>query len=224
MTQTLVLGSLLGLLSSVIPGPFTALIAVTALQDGFTAGLRVALIPLASETGVLAVTSLLLSQLPEGTLRWLGVAGGLVVLGLGIRTFRASARGASRGTSPRQGGRTIEGLTVALVSPAPWVFWLLVGSPLFLSAYHHGWDRAAAFLGSFLIVFVGVYVGYAWAGSLGHRLLSGRWYRAVMVTIGAALTAGGGILLWQSWTGHIHRVLAGTEAVQEIVGDSTRTP
>ncbi len=220
MIRTLILGTLLGLFSGVVPGPFTALIAVTSLRHGFWAGLRIALVPLVSETSVMAVTAVLLSQLPNGALRWMGIIGGVFILALGIRTYREAADHPNQEPQVSSRQRALEGMMLAVLSPAPWVFWLLVGSPLFLSSYHQGWGHAAAFLGSFLLVFVGVYVGIARAASLGHKRLPRHWYRRVMVGAAIALFLAGGVLLWQSWIGNFHRMVRGSEGIRNMVTDT----
>ncbi|MGD8322087.1 MAG: LysE family transporter [Gemmatimonadota bacterium] len=220
MVRTLILGSLLGLFSGVVPGPFTALIAVTALRHGFWAGFRVAVIPLVSETTVMTLTALLLSQLPSGALRWMGIIGGLFVVFIAVRTYRESGEDPVDEPTISSRRRTLESMMFAVLSPAPWVFWLLVGSPLFLGAYHQGWGNAAAFLGAFLLVFVGVYVGVARAASLGHQRLSNHWYRRVMVGAAIALGLAGAVLVWQSWIGNFHRMVSGSESLTEILTDT----
>lgn len=220
MIRTLILGTLLGLFSGVVPGPFTALIAVTSLRHGFWAGLRIALVPLVSETSVMALTALLLSQLDNGALRWMGIIGGVFIVFLGVRTYREAADHPNQEPQVSSRQRALEGMMLAVLSPAPWVFWLLVGSPLFLSSYHQGWGHAAAFLGSFLFVFVGVYVGIARAASLGHKRLPMHWYRRVMVGAAVALLLAGGVLLWQSWIGNFHRMVRGSEGIRNMVQDT----
>jgi len=220
MIRTLILGMLLGLFSGVVPGPFTALIAVTSLRHGFWAGLRIALVPLVSETSVMAVTAVLLSHLPDHGLRWMGLIGGVVILFLGIRTYREAAHHPDEEPQVSSRQRALEGMMVAVLSPTPWVFWLLVGSPLFLASYHQGWGHAAAFLGSFLFVFVGVYVGIARAASFGHKRLPPHWYRRVMVGAAMALLLAGGVLMWQSWIGNFHRMVQGSEDIRDLVTDT----
>jgi threonine/homoserine/homoserine lactone efflux protein len=223
MIRTLILGSLLGLFSGVVPGPFTALIAVTALRHGFWAGFRVAVIPLVSETVVMGLTAVLLSQLPDQALRWMGIIGGLFVLFLALRTYRESGESPVDEPTISSARRTVDAMMLAVLSPAPWVFWLLVGSPLFLGAYHQGWGHAAAFLGAFLGVFVGIYVGVARAASWGHRRLPEHWYRRVMVGAAIALMLAGAVLLWQSWIGNFHRMVRGSESIRDLLTDTLRS-
>lgn len=222
MTQTLILGSLLGLFSGVVPGPFTTLIVVTSLRHGFWSGMRIALIPLVSETSVMVLTSLLLSQLPGQGLRWMGIVGGVFVLALGVRTFKEAGDSPHDEPATSSGRRAMEAMMLAVLSPAPWVFWLLVGSPLFLGAYHQGWGHAAAFQGSFLFVFVGVYVGVARAAAFGHKRLPEHWFRRVMIGAAVALLLAGTVLVWQSWIGNFHRMVTGSENIRNMVQDTTQ--
>jgi threonine/homoserine/homoserine lactone efflux protein len=220
MTRTLILGSLLGFFSGVVPGPFKLLIAVTSLRHGFWAGLKIALVPLVSETLVLGLTAPLLAQLNNQTLRWMGIVGGIFIFLLGLRTLREAADQPDEEPQITARQRTLEGMMLSVLSPAPWVFWLLVGSPLFLGAYHQGLGHAAAFLGSFLFVFVGAYVGIAAAASLGHKKLPVHWYRRVMNVAAVLLCMAGVVLVWQSWIGNYHRMVRGSENIRNMVQDT----
>lgn len=220
MIRPLVLGCVLGLFSGAIPGPFSALIAATALRGGFWAGFRIGVVPVVTETIVMAVTALVLSQLPEHALRWMGIAGGLFIFYLATRTWRESRSPA--GAEPLAGSvrQVTEGAVLAVVSPTPWVFWLLIGAPLFLASWHAGWTSGVAFLGSFLLGLVGVYVGIAGLAAYGHKELPHVWRRRILRGTAAALVVGGGVLLWQSYVGNFQRMIKGTETLETIIGDS----
>jgi threonine/homoserine/homoserine lactone efflux protein len=217
MLRFLLLGSLLGLFSGVVPGPFSALIAATALRRGFMAGFWIAVVPLASETVVMSLSALFLSQLPDQALRWMGFAGGVLVFLLAWRTYRESD--APPEAEPLRGStwRMMEGALLAILSPAPWAFWLIVGSPLFLAAYHQGWGTAAAFLGSFLFWLVGIHLTVAGMAAYGRKRVSPLWHRRLMVSAAVALALAGVVLLWQSWVGNFHRMVTGTETLRSLV-------
>lgn len=220
MLRSLVLGSLLGLFSGMIPGPFSALIAATALKGGFWAGFRLGVVPLLTETVVMALTAVLLSALPDDVLRWMGISGGLFIFYLAVRTWRES--GHPPEAEPLTGSvrQMLEGGVLAVLSPTPWVFWLLVGGPLFLAAWHEGWGSGAAFLGSFLLCLVGAYVGIAGLAAYGQKQLSPAWHRRLLRGTAAALVLAGGVLLWQSYLGNFHRMVQGSETLETIVRDS----
>ena len=222
MYRFLVVGLLLGLLSGVVPGPFSAVVAATGLEAGFRAAFWVAVVPLLSETLVLIVAALLVSQLPRAVLQWMGIAGGLLLLYLARRVWKVADEPpdaeAAEG-APRK--RIVEGVALAILSPAPWVFWLLVGAPLFLSAYRAGFGHGVVFLGAFLAGLVGVHLLVAALAGYGHRRLPPAWHRRLARGTSAALLCAAGVLVWQSWVGNFERMVAGSREVQEeIVGDT----
>ena len=222
MIQALVLGSLLGLFSGMVPGPFSALIAATALKRGFWAGFRIGVVPLATETAVLAVTALVLSQLPDAILRWMGIAGGLFILYLAFRTWQEADEPPEVEALTGSFKQILEGTTLAVLSPNPWVFWLLVGGPLFLSAWHRGWVTGLAFLGSFLLFLVGIYLSIAGLAAYGQQKLPRRWQRRIMRATAILLLGAGGVLVWQSWLGNFERMVSGSQTIESFVGDSLR--
>jgi threonine/homoserine/homoserine lactone efflux protein len=219
MTHALILGSLLGLFSGIIPGPFSGLVAATALQQGFRSGLKLALVPLVSEGTVLTVTALAISRMPEGMLRWMGIGGGLLVLYVAWRTLRQSKGDPRTDVAASETRRVGEAVAVALLSPAPWVFWLLIGSPLFLSAWNRGWGAGLVFFGTFMFFMVGINVGWAALAAYGQRQLSDTWHRRLMKGAASGLAVAGCVLVWQSWVGNFHEMVAGSEAVVDSVED-----
>jgi threonine/homoserine/homoserine lactone efflux protein len=225
MYRYLVVGLLLGLLSGIVPGPFSAVVAATGLEGGFWAAFWVAVVPVLSETFVLIVSALVVSQLPRVVLQWMGMAGGVLLLYLAWRVWRAadesSAPEVARGPRRR---RIVEGLALALISPVPWVFWLLVGAPIFLSAYRAGLGHGVVFLGAFLVGLVGVHLVIAALAGYGQKKLPPAWHRRLGRGTSVALLAGAAVLVWQSWIGNFERMVAGSREIQEeIVGDSTES-
>jgi threonine/homoserine/homoserine lactone efflux protein len=224
MIRFVVLGSLLGLFSAIVPGPFTALIATTAFQQGLRTGILVAVVPVLTETTVMALTAALVYRLPEQALQVMGVVGGGLVLFLAWRAFREARSPAKEADEPGSGMRVAQGVVLALLSPAPWVFWLLVGSPMFLAAWHQGWESAAVFLASFLAVFVGIYVGIAFAAAHGRKQMPKRWYRRIMFGAAGVLALAGAALIWQSWVGNFQRLVTGSQGIESRVNESLNEP
>ena len=218
-----ILGSLIGLVSGLVPGPFSALVAASGLRSGFWAGFRVAIVPLVTESGIALLSVLLVSRLPDGALRWLGLAGGLFLLYMAKRTWDLAhdmEAAESTGAEAESPGRSmLRAATMAVVSPTPWIFWLVVASPILLGAWRQGWGLAALFVGSFLVGLVGVHVSVAAIAGQGHERLSSPWRRRLMMTAAAGLVLAGGTFLWQSATGDF-RSLMGLDELQSVVGDS----
>lgn len=222
MLEYVLLGSAIGFFSGAVPGPFSALIATIALRHGFWAGFRIGVVPLVTETGVMALTAVLISQLPRGVLRWIGIVGGLFVLYLAWRTWRESRDPPEEHESAGQAARsTLEAMTLAVLSPTPWAFWLFVGSPLLVGAWREGWGHATAFLGSFLVLLVGVHLAIAGLAGFGHKRLSRAWRGRLLATASVALVVAGGVLVWQSWVGNFQAMVTESEGVRSVVDSMT---
>lgn len=222
MLRYLAVGIALGLLSGSVPGPFSALVVATGLEGGFWAAFWIAVVPLLSESVVLILSALFLSQMPRAVLQWMGIAGGLLLLYLAYRTWHVAKNPPEAdpsGTPSRK--RLFEGVALAVLSPAPWVFWLLVGGPLFLSAWRAGWGHGLVFLGAFLVGLVGVHLLVAALAGYGHHKLPDRWHRRLGKGTAVLLVIASGVLVWQSWVGNFEQLVRGSEEIQqEIVGDS----
>lgn len=224
MIRAAVLGSLLGIFSGIVPGPFTALLTATALERDFRVAVWVAVVPLVSEVAVLAASAALLTQLPETVLRWMGLAGGALVFVLAFRTWKEARRPPE--AEPLEGDltRVLQGAALAILSPAPWVFWLLVGSPLFLASWRAGWPTGSLFLGSFLVWFVGIYLGLAALAAFGRRRLDATWRSRILKGAAVALAIAGVVLVWQSWVGNFQDMVAGSSTVADVVDDVVGMP
>jgi hypothetical protein len=111
-------------------------------------------------------------------------------------------------------------MLLAVLSPAPWVFWLLVGGPLFLRSWHQGLGNAVAFLGAFVVCLVGIHLGVAGAAAYGHRRLSGPWRLRLVRAASVMLLAGGCVLLWQAWIGNFSGMVQGSQNLPGLVVDT----
>lgn len=220
MAEALIAGSALGITAGLVPGPFVAFVAATAMEQGLRAGLKVTLAPFLVETPVMLVTVVVLSQLPDGFLRWAGIVGGTAVAVLGVFVIRRAGRADTF-------GRTIDGddgtgnllrlAGVGLLSPAPWVFWTAIGGPLLLRSWHRGPTHAASFLAAFFGLFVGGQVLVAVLASRGVRLLDRSSRRRVMRGVGVVLVVAGIILAWQAWTGNFSDLVGTQQRVEQLV-------
>ncbi len=224
MLEYILLGSAIGFFSGAVPGPFWAVIARTALRHGFWSGFRIGVVPLATETVVMALTAVLVSQLPQGVLRWIGLLGGAFVVYLAWRTWQESRdppeREEEEGDSDATRS-TLEAMTLAVLSPTPWAFWLFVGSPVLVGALRQGWGHALAFVGSFLALLVGVHVGIAALAGFGHARLSREWRGRILAGAAVALAVGGVVLVWQAWVGNFEEMVTHGIGVRSMVDSIT---
>lgn len=214
--EAIVMGAVLGLIAGLIPGAFSTVVATTALQRGMVPGLKVALIPLATELPVMLAAVFILTQLPEATFRWVGIAGGILLLFMAWKVMREARQSdpISAGAQSH-GGHFLRVALFGLLSPGPWVFWFFVGAPLLLTRWRLGVGHGLAFLAAFMGFFIGVMLLLAWGVASGRRLLSLTWYRRSLRGAGVLLAVAGSVLVWQSWVGNFTEMVHAPERVEE---------
>ncbi len=198
--EYLLAGLTLGLAAGISPGPLMALVVAASLRSGLGGGLRVAVAPLLTDLPIVTLSILVMSRLPEAALRWVGVAGGLVVAWLGVellRSVRTADLPQADAKASDPGAELLRGVVVNLTNPHPYLFWAAVGAPTVLDAWAKSAWQAIAFLAGFYALLVGTKVALAWGVSQAHGLLSTRAYRIALALSGCAMLVLAGNLLWQ---------------------------
>lgn len=223
--DSILIGFSLGLFAGIVPGPFLTLVATTALKRGLGDGLKVAMIPLVTELPVLAASVLLLTQLPDSFLRWIGIAGGCLVLYIAWKVER-DARSADPADTelPPFRGHFFRVALVGLLAPAPWIFWFLIAGPLFLNRWHVSPWHGVAFVLAFFTCFVGAMMTVAWGAAKSRNRLSLRWYRRALRAAGVVLAIGGSVLIWQSWEGNFAEMVRPQEELRDAVEEVSDRP
>lgn len=222
--QSVGIGALLGLFAGVAPGPYTTMVVATALERGFRSALPLAFAPLVTDLVPLAATVWLLTTLSETVVAAMGVVGGVVVAGIGVRLLLAY-RGRTAPPPSSEGPATIRFwhvVTGTLVSPAPWLFWLGIGAPVLVRRWQVDWRLGMAFVVTLFVVNIGSASGLAWAASHGRRVLAPYWRHHLLRLMAVALVAAGLLLVWQGLTGGEMGV--DPERLNEIVPGLGTTP
>jgi threonine/homoserine/homoserine lactone efflux protein len=160
--------------------------------------------PFLTDLPIIAATVFLVTRLPPAALQWVGTAGGLVVIWLGVEILR-SVRGVvlpgpeSGRTEPQR--ELWRGVVVNALNPHPWLFWATVGGPALVGGWRISPWHALAFLAPFYALLVGSKVAIAWLVSSQASGFSQVWYRRVLGACGLLMLAMGGWLIWQTWVG-----------------------
>jgi len=189
----LLAGISLGFAAGVSPGPLLTLVIATALEHGPAAAVRVSFAPLVTDTTVILLALVVLTNVPDQVFTVLGLVGGVYLIVLGTRELRSrpfTGEVAERGPAVD----LMRGIGVNFLSPHPWIFWITAGGPLLVEAWRRAPARGAAFLIGFYVLIVGTKATIGWTiGRTRHRL--GTVWRLRLVRLAGALLISIGALL-----------------------------
>ncbi len=187
MTEFL-LGLGLGLGAGLSPGPLQTLVVTSTLRGGFGAGVRVAIAPLLTDAPIITLTVAVISAIPEGTVRIIAVAGGLMLVAMGGWEIVKARGNAEQGGESARSDDILRGVLVNGLSPHPWLFWIGVGAPVLVTAWRLSPGRATAYLVGFYLTIIGAKVAIAAVVAAGRQRLSTEWRYRLLV-------GGGGLLI-----------------------------
>jgi threonine/homoserine/homoserine lactone efflux protein len=207
---------ILGIFAGLAPGPYTTMVAATAFERGFRRAVPLAAAPLFTDLLPLLLTTLILTQLSATALSALGFVGGVAVIGIGVLLIWRY-RVTHTVVDPHGAPPTVRLWHVVLstsVSPAPWLFWLIVASPLFLRSWNADWREGAVFLVVLFTTNIGSALSLAWAASHGGRVLDPMWRRIVLISAGFALVGAGSWILVQAAQGDFGSITDSQDAMR----------
>lgn len=189
MIHYLTIGTILGLSAGLAPGPLLALVVSETILHDIKAGIKVALAPLVTDLPIIVLTVFILSRLSgfQGILGVISLAGGLLVMVMGIQGLRA--RGLEFDIQKAQPKSLTKGILVNILSPHPYLFWLSVGAPTMTRANDQHVFAAAAFVISFYALLIGSKIALAVLVGKSKTILKGRVYIYTMKFLGLALCA-----------------------------------
>ena len=188
-----------GFAAAAQPGPFQTYLISQTLIKGWKRTLPAAFAPLLSDGPIIALSLLILSQLPPWFQRFLYIAGGLFVLYLSYGAYKAW-----KNFDPILPHIEIETpqniLKAALINslnPNPYIFWSLVTGPILVNGWREAPVNGLGFITGFYVTmilgFSTLIIVFGSARQLGPRI------NHVLLGISAVALFGFG--LYQLWLG-----------------------
>lgn len=227
LTTTLLTAFVLGLFAGLAPGPYTTMVAGTALERGFKSGLVLALTPLITDVPPMLFSALLLDRLGWAALTFLGIVGGTLILMVGLRFLRKNFKRPSSplpGSHPSrrvrdQSARFAHVVLSSLTNPSPWVFWLVVASPLLLRSLSRSTLEGIVFVTVLFATNISTATGLAWVASHSRKILNPTWQQRALQAVGTTLVVVGALILWQSAVGNFQSLIDQQETIRSVVED-----
>ncbi|MBR9999120.1 MAG: LysE family translocator [Cyclobacteriaceae bacterium] len=179
-------GFSLGLAAGISPGPVLALVISETINHGRKEGIKVAMALLITDIPIILFSMIVLYYLRDSNLIFglLSVFGGFFLAYLSKDNFQAGEKVPvvrTRINSFRKG------IIVNLLNPAPYVFWLTIGTPTLMK----GWERSVLdsilFIVAFYICLVGSKVVVAYMVNKSKGFLRSSTYRWINFFLGILL-------------------------------------
>lgn len=224
MLATVLVALMLGGFAGLAPGPYTTMVVGTALERGFRPAAALAFVPFVSDVPPLLATVLLLERLAGPWLTALGLSGGAIVLFVGFRFLRRWRLGSvlvpdEPGSAPHapQSARFWPVALGTLFSPVPWIFWLMIGSPLLLWSWSRSATEGVIFIAIVFVTNISTATGLAWVVSHSRRVISARWQHRILGIVGAVLLVAGGALVYRALTGDFEDLIDRQGVIRTMV-------
>ena len=193
--EALALGLALGVGAGLSPGPLMALVLSNSLRGGLRAGALTAVAPLVTDALIIALAVSVLAALPARAVAALGVAGGVVVIGIAGASARAARRDDPVPLELSSRAVLAQSSLVNVLSPHPWLFWLTAGGPVLIGYAGSGLGNAAWFLGGFYALLVGSKLALAAVVAGAGQRLPPRAYRGALLATALLLLLAGAFLV-----------------------------
>jgi threonine/homoserine/homoserine lactone efflux protein len=199
MLSFLLRGLGLGLAAGAQPGPIQTFLLNLAARHGFRRTALAAFAPLVSDGPIIALTLLVLRNVPPALQRGLYIAGGLYIIWLALEAWR-SWRQFTPNEKPAQSGRgehLWKAALTNLLNPAPYIFWSTVNGLILLESWAQSPWWGLAFLLGFYGALIGVNLLVIWLGDRAAARIPA--LQKALLALSALLLFFFG--LWQLWRG-----------------------
>jgi threonine/homoserine/homoserine lactone efflux protein len=176
MLSYLAFGITYAFAAAVQPGPFLTYIICQTLSRGWKRTLPAAFSPLLSDVPIVILALLFLSQVRDGFFLFLHFGGGIFLLYLSSRSFKAWWNFDTNDAVDVQSGQQtlMNAALVNVLNPNPYIGWTLIMGPLFLKGWReapiNGISLLLAFYCTMIISLVGIILLFAFARNLGPRV------------------------------------------------------
>jgi threonine/homoserine/homoserine lactone efflux protein len=184
MIELLISGILLGIYAGLSPGPMLILVVSQTMKHDFKEGLKVAFTPLISDIPII-IMSLIIITFLEGYKTILGIIfilGGLYLIYLAYESFKIRHLNIDVEIDEPKSLR--KGVTLNLLNPSPYIFWITIGSPIIIPAYSINPILSLQFIISFYVFLVGSKISVAYITGKSREFITGKNYLHIMYILG----------------------------------------
>ena len=190
MPQTityLTMGAVFGLTAGISPGPLLTLVISETLRHNKREGMKIAVAPLITDIPIVLLTIFILSKMAsfDMVLGIISILGGIFIAYLGYDSIRS--RGIEIDIQHLKLKSIRKGIIVNILSPHPYIFWLMVGAPATIKAYQDNPVAAFAFITAFYVLLVGSKISIALVVDKSRTILRTKVFVWILRILGLVL-------------------------------------
>ena len=190
MTQTityLTMGAVFGLTAGISPGPLLTLVISETLRHNKTEGVKIAVAPLITDIPIVLLTIFILSKMASSdiVLGLISILGGIFIAYLGYDSI--SSKGIEIDVQNLKPKSIRKGIIVNILSPHPYIFWLMVGAPITVKAYQASPVAAFAFIIAFYVMLIGSKISIALIVDKSRAILKNKVFIWTLRILGLVL-------------------------------------
>ena len=155
------MGAVFGLTAGISPGPLLTLVISETLRHNKTEGVKIAVAPLITDIPIVLLTIFILSKMASSdiVLGLISILGGIFIAYLGYDSIRS--KGIEIDVQNLKPKSIRKGIIVNILSPHPYIFWLMVGAPITVKAYQASPVAAFVFIIAFYVMLIGSKISIA---------------------------------------------------------------
>jgi len=171
MVELLIPGIILGLYAGFSPGPLLLLVISQTIKHGYLEGIKIAVVPIITDLPIVLVSVGFLSLISGYNLLIgsISIIGGLYVAYLAYGSI--TTKGLSEIIDTEEPRSLKKGITVNLLNPSPYLFWITVGGPIIIKAYKTSSISPLFFIIGFYTMLVGSKIILAYMTGKSRNLI-----------------------------------------------------
>lgn len=187
----------LGLYAGLSPGPLLILVISQTLQHGYREGVKVALAPVVTDIPIILLSVTFLSIISDFNyvIGFISILGGIYLGYLAYESFVTKGLKMKIGVDEPKSLK--KGVTVNLLNPGPYIFWITVGGPILINTYNESILSPFLFIIGFYIILIGSKITLAYITGKSRDFLTGKIYLYTMRILGVVLSVFALYLLYE---------------------------
>ncbi len=190
MSQTityLTMGAVFGLTAGISPGPLLTLVISETLRHNKTEGVKIAIAPLITDIPIVLLTIFIFSKMAsfDVVIGIISILGGIFIAYLGYDSIKS--KGIEIEIQNLKLKSIRKGIIVNILSPHPYIFWLMVGAPITIKAYQASPAAAFAFIIAFYVLLIGSKISIALVVDRSRAFLKNKLYIWTLRILGLVL-------------------------------------